>query len=177
MKFKVLKGTDLFAKLSDIKNQMLLADQEALELMNSIKLEGIVLEGYSRPSHGIAGGIRAFCCDRYLRKENLPSGWMLMERSLSKWIFPKSGDKNNKDLLERIKKLPIVSSNELKELLNYGNYAFAVHNGMGISTVPGVQWGDKYILLSTPDGIDYKPVKDMVEILVSEFDKLSKTIK
>lgn len=151
MKFKVLKGTPLFDKLTNLKKEIDAANNAARDLVKELGYEN-----YCKSLFDVAGGISAI-----IIPEGKPAGWRFSfnDRQPAHAYFP-SSIKANKELLERIKKLPIVSTQKLNSLINYGS---------PFST-PGISWRKNYILISTRN--EYKPVKDMVEILESEYKKL-----
>lgn len=170
MKFKVLAGTELFNNLLVIKEEIDSVRAASKKIWE--KIEGC--EGISENNHHLAGGIRAFSFKQYMSKKDCLDGWRLLEKGYSHWAFPKSSDKSNKQLLADIAALPVVESDRLKELLKYGNYGYCSGGGLGFSSVPGIGWFDGYILIQCPESIEYTPVEGMIEITVSEFNKLNK---
>ena len=73
------------------------------------------------------------------------------------------------DMRKELSKLPTVSKDRLRGLLDYGRYA----SPRGVNTVPSVIIAEDYALISVPDHVrGYEPVTGMVEILGSDYNVL-----
>lgn len=165
MKYKVLKGTDLFDKLWSIQKKMQSCQDEAQKIVNTIP----EADGSSKRSHCLAGGIAAF----HFKKgwTNAPDGWRKMEKGWTQWFMPKSSDKKNKELLKKISELPVLGYEIINDLLNFHFY---VTEELQVWHCPIVEWRSKYVLIEVPNDKKYKPLDGMIEIMDSEYIKLSK---
>lgn len=110
------------------------------------------------PKGVIFGGVGA------VHFKHAHGGWALVDAK-RKLYAPK-----HKSYVESAARLPVVTKQELKDLLHYGNYPCAE----GINTVPTVTRGPEYFLLSVPDdvrGYVWSGLA-MSEILGSEYNSL-----
>jgi len=165
MKYKVVKGTKLFDELWSIQKQMQSCHDEVKKIADTIP----EADGFSKRSHCLAGGIAAFHFKEY--SMGAPDGWRKMEKGFTPWFMPKSSDKRNKELLSRISKLPVIDYEAINDLLGFN---FHITGEMQIWYAPIVEWRKKYVLIEMPSDRKYKPKDGMIEILDSEFIKLSK---
>ena len=119
---------------------------------------------YAIPYSSMFGGILA------VRLDKKPDGWRVEGKDWQNLFAPKA---NNKKVLAELKQLPMVKSDELKELLSYKNYSGPSSNRFGftMNSRPGVIVEDEYILLDASN--QWKPIAGVVEILESEYNMLS----
>lgn len=166
MKFKVLKGTELFNQLTAINKRMYAAKDAADKLTASLpfKVVDTATRGYN-----LAGGIDAFHCP-----DGCPEGWKVVGESWQNLYYPKV--KGNKDLLAKISALPLIKYDDINELINFRPQGYTTPAGLAWAKGPGIVWAKTYVLIETSEGLPYKPVPDMIEITVSEFDKLKKKV-
>jgi hypothetical protein len=165
MKFKVLKGTKLFDILDKIGDDCMVATREARKIV-----EELGFEKWRQQTFCLAGGISAFHAPK-----GKPDGYVYAYSNRDRTAVLPKKIKSNKELLERIEKLPEVKYEALNKPLNYDGFKSDKFNERGakyISMAPGIVWRKNYILLDMHDYIDYKPVKDMIEITTSEYKKL-----
>ncbi len=163
MKFKVKKGTALFDKLSAIQVKMNKAHKEAAKICKELGFKQ-----FREKRFVFSGGICSFHADKkpegyaYAFGPNHPND-----------VFPKK-NKANKAILERIEKLPVVEQEEVNSLINYDGWDSNENErgGRYVSLCPGFVFGKNNILIDVSENINYKPVKDMVEITVTEYKKL-----
>jgi len=164
MKFKVLKGSDLYKKLDAVRKRIAECNNAALDLVNKLgykKLRG--------KTSVLAGGISSI---EILGGK--PEGWRDNYWGVRNEYFPKK-NKANKELLASIDALPIVEYDELNNILNFNWHASETRH---ISFHPGIYWRKKEILISVSENYNnYKPVKGMIEILESEFIRKTKEEK
>lgn len=171
MKYKVLKGTKLFNDLVAVQKKIYKVDQEALKLADSLGFKKI-----RGRSFAVAGGVSSF------HSETQPKdyGYTYGSKKSTTDFFPKK-IKANKEILDKIKALPVVEYSEINDLLKYDERALTVpaNNGRGgqrIFFVPAIHWKRNMILIGLHEGQErYKPVKSMIEIKVSDYNKLTKT--
>lgn len=163
MKFKVVKGTKLFDQLVDVQKEIRRVNGEARKLVESL--------GYKKywPSSELAGGIVAIHCPT-----GKPEGWAVFWKDEKHCYMPAKNKKENKELWAKINALPVLEYSYLNDLLDYKPLTHRTDNR--VSFGPGIQWEKDYVLLEFADYVaaKYKPVKDMIEILESEYVKLSK---
>jgi hypothetical protein len=162
MKFKILKSTELFAKLIALKKEIDKHDKMAKKL-------AIELGGDSTASSGrrLAGGIEA------IHFKNPPDKtlWRVMGDSYQNLFFPKV---KFKEAVKKIAELPTLDHDVLNKRVGFVGGAYSCKEGLGWATRPGMEFHKEYILMETPEGHSYKPIADMVEITVSEYQKLKK---
>jgi hypothetical protein len=157
MKFRVNKGTPLFDKLILLQEKMWDCNNAAYDLVKKM--------GYKRMrGRGmvLAGGISTI---EILGGK--PEGWRDNTYGVSNEYFPKK-NKQNKEILAKIKALPVVEYRELNDLVNFDMHDTKSNR---ISFHPEIIWGDDAILIGISSQYEnYKPVKGMVEILESEYN-------
>lgn len=158
MKFKVLKGTPLFDKLSNARKEMRRCNKAALALIKELGYES-----GRRKGHCLSGGISCFKING-----EKPKGW----RKQSDGYFP-SPIKKNAEVLAKIAALPIAEYSLINEPLNYRWNDQELEAGNTFQFCPGVCWKNDYILIHIGELNRYAPVADMIEILDSEFKALS----
>lgn len=160
MKFKVVKGSELFDKLTSLKKEMIRCNNAAFNLVKKL--------GYSRMrgrAGVLAGGISSIEI-----KSGQPEGWRkAYSNRVSNEYFP-AKIKANKDLLDKINALPILEYDALNDLVDFD---WRDCDSRFISFNPGVYWQQKVILIDiSSEYSKYKPVEGMIEILDSEFQKI-----
>lgn len=168
MKFKIMKGTPLFDKLREVGDKMKAANKEAYALCTELGFKQMRPE-----SMVLAGGISS------LYAKTKPEGYAFaFNPSKSPNDFFPKRNKANKEIIERIKALPKVEHEELNNPIKYDGWKSNKYNERGsgkhVSLHPGISWHKNFILISVAEYIDYKPVKDMIEITVTEYKKLEK---
>lgn len=167
MKFKILKGTELFNKLKALQLKCQNANKAAFDLAGEFGSKEIL----PSPSiNVIAGGLSG------MKLDAPPAGWKLASKYHYTTYYPKR-TKANKDLIERIEALPKIKTEELNEIIGYNPFNRS-EDERRISFCPGVYWHyEDFILVSVAEYVEYTPVADMIEITVSEFNKLRETGK
>jgi hypothetical protein len=172
MKFKILKGTDLYYQLAAIQkkaDQCVASSKKLAKSIGAINVETI-------RGRNIAGGIDAF--EFPYGKEPDMLLWMRPDRHNNPRLFyPRYGKKYtmNQELHDKILALPVVTRDEYNDIIG-----FKSHFGGGL--VHYVTYGLKihkdFALVSISEGATYTPIsKDMIEILESEYMLLEKKIK
>lgn len=160
MKFKILKGTETFQKLTDLKSEMNRCNSEASSLSKSLGgcIKGTHLgKGYGCISGGLAG----------IKMETKPDGWKNASTQYYGFYIPKI-NKANKHLLDRIELLPTVRHEDLNAIVGFEMQS----SGRRWFNCPGVHWTKEYVLLEVDNECDFTPNCDMIEILESEYVKL-----
>ena len=164
MKFKINKGTETFQKLSDIKKRMEACNDTASLFVNTIPG---AKDEFTIADDCVAGGVSG------IEFKEKPDGWRLAFPGQSQRLFFPKAEKRNKKLLAAISELPKIRREEVNVIVGFEPH-FA---GITFFKSVGVHWGKKFILLKTGDGANYKPPKDVGEILESEYNKLSKQLE
>ena len=165
MNYKIEKGTELFKTLTNFKIKINSVDKKAMDL-------AIELGGISSASNGryLAGGFDA------VEFKNKPDGWRSVGNSWQNLYYPKA-DKKNKEIHNKISELPKIKWEELNELVGFKSQFCSTERGIANVKSIATSWHKDFILLETAEGAEYNPPKDVIEILGSEFEKLSKLIK
>lgn len=164
MKYQIKKGCELFDKLTELNERMLLVHKTAQEYATSLGGGKVATTG-----RYLSGGIDA------IEFEKKPEGWRHVGRDYQMLFYPKT---SLKKVIEEIRKLPIIEFDELNALVGF-SAPQTVSNANGLTWVKSVSmyWHKNFILMETVDGTTYNPIENVVEILGSEFDKLLKLIK
>lgn len=164
MKYKILKGTDLFNKLTDLNKRMKKVKKAATDLAASLGGGKV-----ATTNRYLAGGIDA------IEFKEKPEGWRSVGNSWEGLYYPKAV---NKSILKQISELPVIKIDELNDIVGFrsGQTKFSGGGFVWIKSV-GMQWHKDFILMETADGTEYTPLPDVIEILGSEYDELSKKIK
>ncbi len=156
MKFKVVKGTDTFSKLEAINKKNKECNKEALTLVESWGLEKFGIDSY-----GVAGGISC------VKADEKPKGFKQVGKKNQGLYYPKA---NNKELINQIKALTVVSTNEFNECIGFESQ----FRGLSHYRYFGMITRSDYFLIDIDNECDYTPREDMLEILESEYKSLSK---
>lgn len=156
MKFKVLKGTDTFQKLEELRLKIKEVNNQAFNVVRELGSTR-----YCKKNGVLAGGISA------IEFTSKPEGYINMGKSWQSLYFPKA--KNKKDL-ELISKLPTIDYSELNTIVNFeGNQVVETDAGLAFIKTIGLIFGENEMLIDIEDGCKYCPPKDIIEILSSEY--------
>lgn len=154
MKFLILGESPLFAALHALHVRGKKCEDAAKEWI--VNRFGKELQ-FAGPDENIWGGVAV------VQFKSAKKGWRQVSGEYKLYSPTRLVDIN------AIKKLPKVLKSEVKTLLKYGNYPAE----KGINTIPSMQLGDNYALISVPDEIrGYEPVEGMQEILGSRYNDL-----
>jgi hypothetical protein len=147
MYYKINKSTELFKKLTEIKEKAIVCDKEARKIVVSFGAEH-----YIQSSFYLGGDI----CGIKLPEK--PEGWKMVE---SGYYLPKR-IKANKEINDKIDALEKVPQHHLKREL-----------GLDMFSGYKIKLGSEEILFAPTKPLnDNAPLSDMQEILGSEFEKL-----
>jgi len=175
MKFKILKGTELYTQLDAIQKKADQCHQASKKLAKSIG----AIDTASRKNLTIAGGIDAFEFP-YDKHPDLLM-WMRPDRHNNPNLFyPRQGKKYdaNKPLLEKIDALPKISRDEYNAIIGFVPSWGTLSGGLAHFKAYGLKIHKDFALVSISEGATYKPISgDMIEILESEYLALEKKIK
>lgn len=159
MKFKILAGTETHNKLKALRAKIDDCNRQAEEIGDELGAEGVYR------TRGLAGGI-----DGMQFLGNVPENFRSMGRKYDNIYMPKSV---HKELHDRLNALPRVKEEELNEIVGF-HYQWI---GLRCLERPGWDHGNDFDLIDTGDGSTCNPTPDMIEILGSEFDQLTKQLK
>ncbi len=164
MKYKILPGCELFDKIQEINTRRIAASMSAKSWITNHFGES---KPYSKPDWSMGGGISD------IQLNHKPEGWKQVGDKWQSFFTPKA---NQKKILDEWRALPVVRNDEIKTLLNYGNYYGAKNGGLVWNTMPGLLITKDVILVDCSEvATDYIPVEGMEEILVSEFNRIYQT--
>lgn len=163
MKFKVVKGTETFDKLTAFREHVKDVSKQAQDVVN--KLGG---GKYCRKSNKLAGGLSA------IEFETKPEGYKVVGERWQGLYYPKV---SNKADLVLINGLPTIEYNELNSIVQFTGMQFVPYGG-GLACIHtvGLIFGDDVMLINVEKGCEYTPPNDVVEILASEYNKLEKKL-
>jgi len=159
MYYKIVKGSETFRKLAEVKLKMDAAGKASDELVKKLKGKRY----YKKGGYLVAGGIAGI---EFLEK---PENWKHVNGLDSGFYFPKS-TKLNQSLIKEINNLPEVTIDEFNESIGFKEHTV----GTTWFSSPGMHWEKDYMLLVISDKCEYTPPADVIEILTSEFKKLQK---
>lgn len=169
MYYRVNKKSQLYTKLKELQLKMQAANNAAYKLVKELGFE----KWRGKSNMVIAGGIVS------LYSEKKPEGYAFTYGAKAPNDFFPKKLKSNKEILDKIKSLPTVSSYEFTDLLKYDWRQHQCPTGerLGQSKVlftPGLSFPENgEILISFPDYIKkYKPVDGMIEITTTEHNNL-----
>ena len=165
MKYKILKGTELFKNLSSLKKKMVDVRKQSNEL--AVEFGGIASATNGRY---LAGGMDA------VEFKEKPEGWRSVGNSWQNLYYPKA-DKKNKEIHAKIQALPKIEFEDLNELVGFTGQFCSDDRGIAHVKSVSIKWHKDFILMETAEGTEYNPVDGVIEILGSEYDKLSSRIK
>ncbi len=158
MKYKIKKGGPTFKKLVLVRKEIERCNDVAIEL---VKKHGGMK--YKPITGMVAGGIEGVQFD----KGKKPAFWTVDKQT--ELCMP--GDRVPEQVLE-FKELPMVNSEQFNSTIGYKPEQF----GTDYIWAFGCTWGTTVVLVDIDERSQYKPLKDMQEILVSEFVKLKNKI-
>jgi hypothetical protein len=168
MRFKILRGTETFTKLTRLRLRINECNDAAGKLVKELGGERYL---HHSGLYTIAGGIAG------IELKERPEGWGLAyPKTYSNIYFPIRNRIANKEILERINSLPLVEDSDLNNILGYEPQD--VHkSGLRYTLAyrPAIHFRDEYMLIRITDGAVYTPINaDIIEITVSEFNSLEK---
>lgn len=158
MYFKVKEKSKLFEQLKAIQTRIKEANDAAAALVKELGYDDYYRKGFPY----IGGGISA------IESKTRPKDWNSMAAKLGKpSIYMPKNHSKGKEIWIKINELPLVKADELYDIINYPK---------GEIVTPGVRFGQNCFLIQIDDDVQYVPPKGMVEIIASEFKKLSEII-
>lgn len=164
MKFKILKGTETFNKLTVVFDLIDLANKEARELAASL---GATEWCHSFGFYSIGGGLTGM---RFLTK---PPGWKLAFPKQYKDVYFPMNIASTIEVRELIKKLPIVEAQHLNDAVGYEEQEIATGGRTILSTHPAISKRlDMFLMAINEDAFYHKKPADIIEITSSEYKLL-----
>lgn len=164
MKFKVKKGSETHKKLIALQKRITDVNKQANKF-----IESIGAKEYCRNQHHAYGGVGA------IKFNEKPEGWRKEGAPYQRLYMPKSAQK---ELWSKINALPVIEYDEINKIVGFhAPQTVECTGGLAWIKCIGIHWGRNDILLETVEGSQYKPPKDIVEILESEYVKLKGTQK
>lgn len=174
MYYKLNKSHPLFEVFVDIKKQIDHSKSIVDELVKEVGADGYA----SGNSENLMGDIKAFHFESY---EKPGDHWTSADRKIvTPWYEPRSAKpfkKQNQWIFDRMKAIPRVSKKLVQEPLQCGFTAYSSGNCLCVFNIPGINWLDECVLFEFPTDLKYTPVDGLVEIMASEFLKLTKKEK
>lgn len=168
MKYKVLKGTDLFEKFMEWDRKRTKCNDVALDLVHKIaepfggSEKGEHLgEGHAFDAGGISG----------IALKEKPANWKAVYTKHYNNIYFPMQRKVNADLLKQINDLPKMPTKERNDIIGFQPH-FGDHK---YYRSYGISFKEECILIDMDNEVPFTPVEGMVEILESEYVKLYKS--
>lgn len=154
MKFKIDKSSPIYDSLVNLHKYGKVCEDAANEWVKNKFGKKL---NFASPEGVLWGGVAA------VQFISAKKGWKQINARHKLYAPQRDIDKKSAEAL------PVVTKQELKDLLAYGNYPCPT----GINTIPSVTLGDGYALIAVPDAVrGYEPIDGMVEILGSEYNTL-----
>lgn len=155
MKYKVKQESELHIQFEKMSDRMIECNKQAFDLAKSLGFDALGVKKWC-----VAGGVSCFKYDG----PKPPEGYKRVGKDHQNICYPKA---NNKDVLQKILELPLVTNGEYNGLINFipqfnGNYYISRYS---LSFVNGIY------LIDTGE-VEYTPVDGMEEILESEYKRL-----
>lgn len=162
MKFKVLKGSDLFIQLQALRIEILRCNEATFEFVKSLghtEFFGSVWD--------LAGGVSAIVIN-----QDRVHGWKKVFKKRYDNVYYPSDSIKNRQLLHEFKTLPVVTPAQLNSILNYDQNEI-IHEDNRMCFHPRLQYHGDVCSISLPDFVKgYKPVEGMIEITTSEYNSI-----
>ncbi|OIN59787.1 hypothetical protein [Arsenicibacter rosenii] len=159
MKFKIMAGTETYARINAIAAEIKRCQREAIAVTE--ELGG---SGYYGEVLYVDTGITAITCEQ-------PPAWpykRVRKRGHGAAAYFPRNVKANQAILERIRRLPKVHQDQLNQAIGF--VAHCVDDRYFFSF--GLLTGKDFHLVSIDERADYTPLPDMSEITVSEYKQL-----
>lgn len=159
MKYKIKKGTETFKKLVILQQHIKEVESEAFKIVESLGATK-----YCKAFNKLAGGISA------IRLEKKPEGFKNVDKDWRMLFYPKA---SNKKVCKEIESLPTIKYDELNNIIGFeAPQTVSCERGIGWVNTVGLIFGKDFMLLDVENGCVFKPNKDTIEILESEYQKL-----
>lgn len=165
MRFKVIQESTTFKKLREIETKISEVKKKANKLCK--KLGGLSVATTGRNA---AGGIDAIEFVTHPGKDK----WKPVGKSYDRLYSPKA---NNTEVIKQFSELPVVSFEELNKIVGFIPEYVGMNDGIAHVKCIGIMFCEKEILLKSEENSKFKPSKDLIEILESEYATIAKTIK
>lgn len=164
MKYKILKGTETFEKLTALYKEM----ERVRDAVDPI-LKEYGTDRYISTQGELVGGIHA------LELKTKPEGFKVIGKPWQRLYAPKAS--NTKEY-KRFCALPTLPFSALNDILGFKGGALMDGGGLSWVNCPGIEFHDKHVLLDLPNKCKYTaPNADIVEIFESEYVRLSEEKK
>lgn len=161
MKYKIEKGTPVYDQMDALWKEASRCHDASYELAGEFGTTKI-----ARSRKNVAGGIAAFQLDKK------PEGWKMVGKKEQRLYFPKA---NLKELIKRINDLPVITDEQVCAILNFKPQTVSTEGGIAFLTVPTIELKDSVFLIDLPIYAKWDVPEGVVEILESEYLKLSET--
>lgn len=160
MKFKVSEGNETYEKFMALRMKISLVQKESVELVESLGAQK-----FCKKLNVAYGGIGAILFDKK------PQGWKMVGEQGDNLFYPKATEK---ELNLKFNALPTISFNEINQIVKF-NAPQTICNGGNMQWIDciGLVWGKDCVLISVTEGAKYEAPVDVIEILESEYQRLT----
>lgn len=159
MMYRIDKGTPTFALVAALMARADACFQAAKVVVEEVGGLGKWFAAHDAAAGGISGIQFAKC----------PDGWKGVRPYPNTYFFPKKTVKTNAPLLKRIHELPMVITEEFNAVVGFKPQ---FTEGLLHLRRPALFLRDDYALLKVHEEAKFAPNADMVEITMTEFQKL-----
>ena len=163
MRYKILKGTDLYNQLWALYLRM----QEATSQIEQF-IKECGYQDFGTSSEYLVG------CDAIKIEAGKPEGWNSVGEKYGRYYLPGA---KQKEMRDKIAALPRVGNDELNKIVNFRRQVTVGDGGINSHKCPGFGISASYALISVALKCDYTPLPDMIEVLASEFKTLQLEIE
>lgn len=164
MKFKISKGCDLYDELVAIQKKGSAAINAANKLCKQLGANSYIPE-----REAAWGGIMAFEF-----KDTPPEGFKPVYKKHQDNLYYPKATKKNKPLHVQINTLPSITYDQINKLVGFKQQTVTTKGNLYWINTVTIVYKTGYILMATASGTRYKPKPGMVEIVESEYERLSK---
>lgn len=162
MKYKILKGTETFQKIEELSAKMKAATTAAFDLAKELGGDEIGTHIGLGSTDNLAGGMTGIKMDKQ------PENWGKAAKKHYTGFYYPMRRIANKDILAKWEALPVIDRSEFNDIIGFKAQFGDCKYFPGV----GVEWHKDYILIDCHDEAKFKPNKDTIEILGSEYNKL-----
>jgi len=164
MRFKVIQESTTFKKLRELETKISEVKKQANKLCKKLGGKSIATTG-----RNAAGGIDAI---EFLKNPGKDK-WNPVGEKYSNLYAPKAA---NTEIIKQFSELPVVKFEELNSIVGFTPEYIGINGSMAHVKCIGVMFCEKEILIKSEENSKFKPSKDLIEILESEYIQIAKTV-
>lgn len=164
MRFKVIPESTTFKKLRAIESKISDVKKQANKVCKKLGGKSVATTG-----RNAAGGIDAI---EFLNNPGKDK-WKPVGEKYSNLYAPKA---INTEVIKLFADLPVVKFEELNSIVGFTPEYIGMNGGIAHIKCIGVMFCKENILIKSEENSKFKPSKDLIEILESEYNSIAKTV-